>query len=640
MLLATLVLASAGVSSANPGPGTFTPSSVDFGSLQAGDPQASVPVTLTNSSPDTAMTIDQADVTFGAPNPGAFGTSNDGCAGATLQPGDSCSLNVTFDPVSAGSYSSTMSLSESLGTDTLPVSASVSPAPAPAIGVSPASPYNFGNHKVGAAPADTQQFTVTNTGNANLDITGTTVTGSGFSAGNDGCSGTTLAPNDQCTVTAQFLPVAAGPTQGALTIISNQLAPFPVELDGTGTVPQASVPAAVAFATPLNVAQTLPVTLTNTGQAPMDVQHATLTGNAEFTNTGAGNCGNATLAPGQQCSTQIRFLPTTGGTVQGTVSFLDDAPDSPQQVTITGTVLVPGIHANPTSVAFGNLTAGHLSPSQQVTITNTGQAPLQISSVRLSGTNYKSFKLAGQTCTDGPIAPSQSCTANVSFGPGGAGSRVATLTFVNNAGPDQSISLSGQGTPPADATSVRAASGCGDVKLTWTSPDGQYFRKVVIVRRSRTYPTNPGDGTVVEHSGGSVVDTEPKQFHTYRYTLFAQYGSYNGKRLVYSAGVHAKAHTGRICSPRNNGLIADLTPKVDWLGYTGTRSYAFILQHSGKTIWVHYVSRSEFQIPSSWTYARQRRQLAHGGSYTFYLYAYTQRRPNGVAIGHTTWLEK
>jgi hypothetical protein len=55
---------------------------------------------------------------------------------------------------------------------------------------------------------------------------------------------------------------------------------------------------------------------------------------------------------------------------------------------------------------------------------------------------------------------------------------------------------------------------------------------------------------------------------------------------------------------------------------------------------VHYVARSDFQIPSSWTYQRQRRQLARGGSYTFYLYAYTLRRPNGLAIGHSTWLEK
>jgi hypothetical protein len=644
-LLAALLLSSVAVSSAGSGPAVFSPSPVQFGNVQAGT-TGTVTVTVTNNgTSDMTVNGSGSDVTFGGANAGAFGidSSNDHCAGAVVPASQTCKLDVTFSPGSAADYTATLTLnSDSAGPDQVNLAGTGTPVPAPVIQVSPASPFDFGNHKVGAGPADSQTFTVTNTGNAGLDITGTSVQGGGFSAGTDACSGKTLAANGgQCTVIVQFLPNAAGLNQGTLTLTSNQLPPYPVALQGTGTLPQATVPNAVAFATPLNVPQVLSVTLQNTGQAPMDVQGANLTGNAEFSNTGAGNCGSATLAPGQSCSAQIRFLPTAGGTVQGTVTFVDDAPDSPQQVPITGTVLVPGIKASPTSVPFGDVTDGHLSPSRQVTITNTGQADLHISSVVLGGPNAKAFKLAAETCTDAAIAPNASCTANVAFAPVHSGSRVGTLTFVNNAGPDQAVSLSGQGTPPADAAAVRAASGCGDVKLTWNSPDGaQFFRKIVIVRRSRTYPQYPGDGTIVPHRGGSVVDTAPKQFHTYRYTLFAQYGSYNGDHIVYSAGVHVRARTGRICGPRNNSVISDLTPKVDWLRYTGARSYAFILQRSGKTIWVHYVSRSEFQIPSSWTYQGQRRQLAHGSSYTFYLYVYTSRRPNGLAVGSSTWLNK
>jgi Abnormal spindle-like microcephaly-assoc'd, ASPM-SPD-2-Hydin len=640
-LLAVLLLSSVAVSSAGSGPAVFSPSPVHFGNVQAGD-TGTVTVTVTNSG-DNTMAVNDAgsDVTFGGANPGAFGKTNDTCAGVAVAPGHTCTLDVTFSPGSATDYAATLTLnSDSAGPDQVDLAGTGTPVPAPAIQVTP-SPFDFGNHKVGAPPADSQTFTVTNIGNADLDITGTTVQGSAFSPGTTNtCSGTTLTPNHSCAVAVQFLPGAAGLNQGTLTIISNQLAPYPVQLAGTGTVPEATVPDAVAFATPLNVPLDLSVTLKNTGDAPMEVQHATLSGSGEFTNTGGGNCGSATLAPDQSCSAQIRFLPTAGGDVNGTVSFVDDAPNSPQQVPITGTVLVPGIDPSPTSLAFGDVTDGHLSPSAQVTITNTGKADLHISSVVLGGLNAKAFKLAGQTCTDAAIAPDTSCTADVAFAPVHSGSRVATLTFVNDAGPDQAISLSGQGTPPADATAVRAASGCGDVKLTWNPPDGQFFRKVVIVRRSRTYPQDPGDGTTVPHSGQSVVDTDPKQFHTYRYTLFSQYGSYNGEHIVYSAGVHVRARTGRICAPRNNSVIGDLTPKVDWLRYTGARSYAFILQRSGKTIWVHYVTRSEFQIPSSWTYLGQRRQLARGSSYTFYLYAYTLRRPNGLAIGSSTWLNK
>jgi hypothetical protein len=166
------------------------------------------------------------------------------------------------------------------------------------------------------------------------------------------------------------------------------------------------------------------------------------------------------------------------------------------------------------------------------------------------------------------------------------------------------------------------------------------FKKEIVVRGRRHYPTSVNDGVIVKHSGPSAVDSGPRQFHTYRYTVFSRYGSYNGEKVFYSAGMHAKIHTGRICKPRNGGLIGDLTPTVDWTGYTGARSYAFILQRSGKTIWVHYVKRSRFGIPHSWRYGGATRGLAHGSTYSFYLYAYTRHRPNGVTIGQTTWSER
>ena len=641
-VVAMLMLSSVAVSSATSGPAGFQPSPVNFGSVQVGN-TGDVMVTVTNTG-DTDMTVNPAasDVSFSGANPGAFGTTNDNCAGAVVPSGQTCTLHVTFSPSSAQGYSATLTLvSDSAGPDQVDLNGTGTPAPAPAISTSPASPFDFGNHKVGAGPADSQAFTVTNTGNAPLDITGTSVSGSGFSGGADSCSGATLQANDQCSVTVKFLPTASGPTQGSLSITSNQLAPFPVEVDGNGTVPQAQVSPPVNFATPLNTPQTLAVTLKNVGQAPMNVQGATLSGSDEFSKTGSGNCGSAVLQPGDTCSAQIQFLPTSGGAVQGSVSFADDASDSPQQVQLSGTVLVPGIQANPTSVAFGNLVAGHLSATRQVTITNTGGANLRISDVTVGGANPGAFKLTSQTCTVNPIAPNGSCTANVAFATTRASSRVATLTFVNNAGPDQSIALSGQGTSPPDATGVTAASGCSDVKLTWQPPDGaQYFRKIVVVRKSKSYPTRPGDVQTVKHSGPSVVDTAPKQFHTYRYTIFARYTTYNGQGRVYSTGVHVRARTGRICSPRNNGETPDLTPKVDWTAYRGTRSYAFILQHNGRTIWVRYVKRSQFTIPSAWSYNRQEHSLARGNWYDFYLYAYTSRNPDGVSIGHNRWLER
>jgi hypothetical protein len=187
---------------------------------------------------------------------------------------------------------------------------------------------------------------------------------------------------------------------------------------------------------------------------------------------------------------------------------------------------------------------------------------------------------------------------------------------------------------------LRFSAGCSDAKLSWRNPNALRFKKVVVVRGRRHYPKSPRDGTLVRHTGSSVVDRGPDPLRTYRYTLFAKYGSFDGERNFYSAGMHAKVHTGRICTPRNGAVIRDLTPTVDWLKYSGARSYAFILQRGGRTIWVHYVRKSRFHIPATWRYAGASRSVTHHASYAFFLYAYTRHKPNGVTIGQSAWTER
>ena len=122
--------------------------------------------------------------------------------------------------------------------------------------------------------------------------------------------------------------------------------------------------ASVSFATPRNVPQTKAVTLTNTGNAELDVAHATLTGDATFTNPGTGNCGGAQLQPSQSCSAQITFLPTTAGTSNATVTFTDDdgsVAGSTQVVALQGNALLPNIQATPTSVSFPDVALGRIS---------------------------------------------------------------------------------------------------------------------------------------------------------------------------------------------------------------------------------------------------------------------------------------
>lgn len=523
----------------------------------------------------------------------------------------------------------------------------VSSAAGPVLNASPTS-VSFADQKVGTTSSGSTVH-VTNAGDADLVVatvsaSDTTVGSTGeFAVSSNGCG--TVPPAGGCDITVTFSPASAGPKTGVLSISSNDPATptTAVSLTGNGAVPQASVDASVSFATPRNVPQTKAVTLTNTGNAVLSVTGATLTGDATFTNAGTGDCGNAQLQPSHSCSAQITFLPTTAGTSNATVTFTDDdgsVAGSTQAVSLQGNALLPNIQATPTSVSFPDLALGRISSVRQVIIKNTGAADLTVSGLHLNGAAPRNFVLRKQSCTGHAIAAGATCTVNVRFAPRRLGGRLATLVVANDAGPDLSVGLGGNGVAPADASNLRSATSCESVRLTWRAPDAAGFSSMVLVRNSRHYPRNPEDGVQVKHRAGRVNDTAPRQFHTYRYTLFAMYRSYNHSRSYRSPGLRVKVHLGRICQPRDGGVISDLTPKVDWTSYSGARSYAFILQRGSSTLLVRYPRRSSYRFARSWTYHHARHSLARGRTYHFYLYAYTRTHRNGVIIGHTTWTER
>ena len=160
---------------------------------------------------------------------------------------------------------------------------------------------------------------------------------------------------------------------------------------------------------------------------------------------------------------------------------------------------------------------------------------------------------------------------------------------------------------------------------------------MVLVRNRRRYPRNPGDGTVVRHNGPAVNDSAPVQFHTYYYRLFAIYTSYDKRFHVRSLGVEMRAHLGRICRPRDGWVSPSLTPLADWTPYPKARSYAFILQHGGRTIDLHYTRQTKYQFPKQWRYSGAYHAFGHRQAYVLYVYAYTARRPSGFLIGHAHW---
>ena len=107
----------------------------------------------------------------------------------------------------------------------------------------------------------------------------------------------------------------------------------------------------------------------------------------------------------------------------------------------------PAVSVSAHSLDFGTIAIGHTSLPQAITVTNSGQAPLVISSAVLAGANKGDYNVTGDTCSRHTIAAGGTCTTTLTFTPGGTGARVAQLGYTDNAsGSPHTIALSGIGT--------------------------------------------------------------------------------------------------------------------------------------------------------------------------------------------------
>jgi hypothetical protein len=112
-----------------------------------------------------------------------------------------------------------------------------------------------------------------------------------------------------------------------------------------------------------------------------------------------------------------------------------------------------GVTLSAASLDFGHVTYETPSSTQTITLTSSGNVPLNINSVSASGDFSET-----DNCTSGPITMGGTCTINVTFLPTAAGPRTGTLTIADDApGSPQSAGLSGTGDPASPV-------------VTWTNP--------------------------------------------------------------------------------------------------------------------------------------------------------------------------
>ncbi|HWF74310.1 MAG TPA: choice-of-anchor D domain-containing protein [Solirubrobacteraceae bacterium] len=107
----------------------------------------------------------------------------------------------------------------------------------------------------------------------------------------------------------------------------------------------------------------------------------------------------------------------------------------------------PAVQLSATSLGFGTIGIGKTSLAQTITVTNTGTAPLIITSATLGGANPGDFAVMNDSCAGHTIAAGSSCIAQVTFASATVGGRGAALAFTDNAsGSPHTVFLTGAAT--------------------------------------------------------------------------------------------------------------------------------------------------------------------------------------------------
>jgi hypothetical protein len=174
-------------------------------------------------------------------------------------------------------------------------------------------------------------------------------------------------------------------------------------------------------------------------------------GSIAITGTNAGdfslknNCG-LSLPPGASCRLRAAFKPTQLGPRTASVTITDNAQGSPQTAPLSGTGVTsgPNVTLSSTSLTFATQLLFTTSGSQPITLSNYGNATLDITGITSSG-DFSESSTCGST-----LAPAASCSIFVTFTPTQPGSRTGVLSITDNApGSPQTVGLTGTGTEVA-----------------------------------------------------------------------------------------------------------------------------------------------------------------------------------------------
>ncbi len=418
---------------------TLSPSTLSFGNVAVGASSTTKTATFKNTQ-TVAVTISSITISGGTgPSDFVWG-GNCPISPATLGAGQKCRISVKFTPTALGNRTATLTVTHNASTS--PQSVALTGTGVSPVTLAP-SPLAFGNVAQGTT-SSTQTETLTNLQTVPLTINNIAVTGDFLHMGGTcSLSPTSIAAGGSCTILIAFAPTSLGAATGTLTISDNYVInPQTASLTGAGIVAVTLSTSSLGFGNIAagNTSASQSVSLTNQKNSALNFTSIVTTGDFAIASS---TCGTS-IAPGATCTVTVTFSPTAIGVRSGALTFTDDAVNSPQAVSLTGTGTAP-VTVSTTSLTYGARTVGTTSPAQNVVLTNNLHTTLAVSSIGVTG----DFAIATNTCGTGIIAGAN-CTIGVTFSPSAPGTRTGTLSINDSAfGSPILVGLTGTGNAPS-----------------------------------------------------------------------------------------------------------------------------------------------------------------------------------------------
>lgn len=363
-------------------------SSIDFGDVQVSTTSGARTVQLRN---DGSSDLVISAVSRIGTNPTQFGHTNPGALPFTIAPGASANWSVTCSPSSIGSKTATLRFANN-DADENPLDVGlVCNGVQAQLNVNP-TPVNFGDVRV--CENDSVVVTLQNGGGAGMTVNGITLSRSEYSIVAGPTPPFSIGAMASQQITLQFEPIAGGVADGTMTITSTDPnSPRVVDLNATGVVAQMSINASSHDFGDVRIDQAFPgrvFTLTNASTADFTIMSTAFSPASSDFAIEAITPLPVTLSPTQTAQFRVRATPGSLGAKSANVQINTDIPAAPCgmagiNVAVDAVGVVPDMSLNPTTLAYGAHDVQAAPATQNLTIMNTGTAPLEVSDLQLSG---------------------------------------------------------------------------------------------------------------------------------------------------------------------------------------------------------------------------------------------------------------